>query len=113
MGHGHHVIHLLMSVAAACEWACLLSPTSLLYIAQTLSCWPYLMEKTAAVIVPGCLGGTACANHKAAHVQTTIKLEADQPGHCRYCSPVNEKKPNEHSRPARKALKGKVPTSIM
>jgi hypothetical protein len=29
------------------------------------------------------------------------------------CAPVNEKKPSEHSRPARKALKGKVPTSIM
>lgn len=30
-----------------------------------------------------------------------------------HASPVNEKKPSEHKSPARKLLKGNVPTNIM
>jgi hypothetical protein len=45
------------------------------------------------------------------HLQLHMPLHSTQ---CQtYASPVSEKKPSEHKSPARKLLKGNVPTNIM
>jgi hypothetical protein len=61
------------------------------------------------------LGSKACLAHSKLHLQLWVHLNHAQcqatAGH--HASPVKEKKPSEHKSPAKKLLKGNVPTNIM